>query len=214
MWPGGGSQTPTDKGQPGKSLFRVGFVSPTSPALGTLGDYGKELHSAFKVAVDIINKDENYQIEIDAFIKDEGVDGEKSCADIAEEMKEMNLVAVVGAYRSQCTMELHKVLGDDTMQVPIVSYASPSALLSDKSKYKYLFRIPPSNIYQSEIMKQIVRKFKFNQVATLYSDEISSKEIAKGFESYVKNDTIPIVISQEFPRNSDTNQLSEYVEKV
>lgn len=177
-----------------------------------LSNHGKELLSAFKVAVDIINNEQNYKIEIDAIVKDEGIDGKKSCATIAEELKEMSVIAVVGAYRSECTMEIHKALEEN--KVPIVSYASPSRELIDKEKYKYLFRISPSNQNQSEIMKQIVRKFSFNQVATLYSDEMSSKEIAVQFESHMKNDTIPIVISQEFPRNSETVKLAGYVEKV
>ena len=37
--------------------------------------------------------------------------------------------------------------------MPIISYASPSVLLSNKNNYKYFFRVPPYNMYQSEIMK-------------------------------------------------------------
>ena len=79
-------------------------------------------------------------------------------------MKEQNLVAVVGTYRSQCSMRLHEVLGTEGVKMPIVSYASPSVALSDKKKFKYFFRVPPSNYYQSEIMKLVVRKFGFKQV--------------------------------------------------
>lgn len=166
-WPGGRSQTPTDKGTPGKSFFRIGFVSPTNEALGELAEYGKELLSAFKVAVDIINNDDNYKIEIDSYYEDEGVDGDASCLAIANKFKALNLVAVVGAYRSQCTAQLHRVLGNDSMKVPIVSYASPATILSDKNKYKYLFRISPSNKFQSEIIKQLFHHYEFKQVYCL-----------------------------------------------
>ena len=105
------------------------------------------------------------KVELDGLTKDEGFDGDKSCTDIAEEMKEQNLVAVVGAYRSQCSIRLHDVLGTESVKMPIVSYASPSVALSDKKKYKYFFRIPPSNYYQSEIMKLVVRKFGFKEVS-------------------------------------------------
>lgn len=54
-WPGGSSQIPTDKGKPGKALFRIGFVSPINPSLDVLGEYGEELRSAFRVALDVIN---------------------------------------------------------------------------------------------------------------------------------------------------------------
>lgn len=146
-------------------MFRIGFVSPTSPALDQLGEYGKELLSAFRVAIDVINRDNNYQIELDGFVKDEGFDGDNSCTEIAEQMKEQNLVAVVGAYRSQCSMQLHDILGSKTVKMPIISYASPSVLLSDKKKYQYFFRVPPSNLYQSDIMKKIALHYGFTQVS-------------------------------------------------
>lgn len=52
------------------------------------------------------------------------------------------------------------------------------------------------------------------QVATLFSDEISSREIAERFEGQMRNDTVPIVTSQMFPKSSDSLKLAEYVEKV
>ena len=51
-------------------------------------------------------------------------------------------------------------------------------------------------------------------MAVLYSNEISSKEIAQRFESQMRNNSISIVTSQEFPQNSDSVKLAEYVEKV
>jgi hypothetical protein len=51
-------------------------------------------------------------------------------------------------------------------------------------------------------------------MAVLYSNEISSKEIAQRFESQMRNNSVSIVTSQEFPQNSDSVKLAEYVEKV
>ena len=79
--------------------------------MGVLSEYGKELISAFKVAIDIINNDNSYQIELDGLIKDEGEDGSTSCEKATHEMMGTNLVAIVGAYRSQCSMKIHDVLG-------------------------------------------------------------------------------------------------------
>lgn len=92
-------------------MFRLAFIAPTNRALGTLSEYGRELVSAFKVAIDIINNDKRYQIELDGIIKDEGVDGIDSCDIVGQEIKALDLVGVVGAYRSQCSIKLHKVLG-------------------------------------------------------------------------------------------------------
>lgn len=212
IWPGGGSQTPTDKGKPGKALFRLAFIAPTNRALGTLSEYGRELVSAFKVAIDIINNDKRYQIELDGIIKDEGVDGIDSCDIVGQEIKALDLVGVVGAYRSQCSIKLHKVL--ESKMMPIVSYASPAAILSNKTEYKNFFRLSPSDKHQSEILKQIVRKYGFKEVSTLYSNEISSKGIAKRFEELIKDDTVTLTASVEFPQHSHSSVLRTYVEKI
>ena len=105
------TQTPADKGKPGKTLFQIAFVAPTNLQLGFLSEYGKELISAFKVAVDVINSDAGrYQVELRMLIKDEGVDGVASCTKLAEEIKDKSIVAVVGAFRSDCTIKLHDTL--------------------------------------------------------------------------------------------------------
>ena len=113
IWPGGSLRPPKFKGKPGKLAMRVGFVAPTNAQLGTLSDIGTELVSAFNVAVDMINEDKGYQVEIEPVIFDEGLDGSNSCYRVAEQMKKQKLVAVVGSYRSECSMKLHQVLGKE-----------------------------------------------------------------------------------------------------
>ena len=113
IWPGGSLRPPKFKGRPGKLSMRVAFVAPTTAQLGQLSDMGRELVSAFNVAVDMINEDKGYEVEIEPVVFDEGFDGSDSCVRVAEQIKQMKqkLVAVVGAYRSECSMRLHDILG-------------------------------------------------------------------------------------------------------
>ena len=39
-------------------------------------------------------------------------------------------------------------------------------------------------------------------------------EIAEDFERLIRNDTVPIIKSQKFPRDLEPMKLAEYVEKV
>ena len=71
VWPGGTSLTPTDEGKPGKPVFRIGFIAPGSDSPEVLASYGQELMSAFKIAVEMINKDPKYKIELDGLITEE-----------------------------------------------------------------------------------------------------------------------------------------------
>lgn len=214
IWPGGSLKPPKIKGRAGKISFRVGFVGPTHPLLRGLSDIGKELQSAFKVAVDMINEDKSYKIEIEPVIRDEGFDGSVSCFQVAEELKRKNLHAVVGAYRSECSMKLHQVLGSETQMIPIVSYASLSRQLSDKNMYKYFFRVVPPNIAEAEIMQQLMKRYRFKEVSILCSDEISSKEIAMQFAASMKNLSVPVTRSVEFPQNASPDTLRAHLQDV
>lgn len=112
VWPGGTKKTPTDRGTPGKPLFKIGFIAPLHSGLGALRKHGQELVSAAKVTVDIINSDRNQHVEIDLKIMDEGLDGKDSCKNAAENLLAYNVVAVVGAYRSSCSIAVSKALGE------------------------------------------------------------------------------------------------------
>ena len=111
IWPGGTRKTPTDRGTPGKPLFKIGFIAPLHSGLGILSEHGKELVSAAKVAVDIINADRSQQVEIDLKVMDEGLDGTISCKEAAENLLAYSVVAVVGAYRSSCSIAVSSALG-------------------------------------------------------------------------------------------------------
>ena len=111
LWPGRTRKTPTDRGTPGKPLFKIGFIAPLHAGLGALSAHGNELVSAAKVARDIINNDRSQLIELDLKIMDEGLDGDETCRIAAENLLAYNVVAVVGGYRSSCSIAISKALG-------------------------------------------------------------------------------------------------------
>lgn len=110
-WPGGTQVPPGDTGLPGKTTFKIGFITPTSPGLAGLSQLGKEFESAFKVAVEMMNKDLSLSIDFDVKIHDGGVNPKETCKRVAEKLVQEGVVAVIGAYRSECTMAAAEVLG-------------------------------------------------------------------------------------------------------
>ena len=99
------AQTPADND---KAIFKIAFVVPTNSHLGFLSEYGKELISAAEAAVGVINSHAGlYKVDLTILVKDEGVNGVASCTKVAEEIKDQSIVAVVGAFRSDCTIKLH-----------------------------------------------------------------------------------------------------------
>ena len=111
IWPGNAKNPPTDKGLPGKTTFRIGFIAPIHPDLAGLSELGREFESAFRVAVEMMNRDLSLSVDFDIRIQDGGVDPNRSCKAAAEEFAKDGVVAVIGAYRSSCSKAAANVLG-------------------------------------------------------------------------------------------------------
>lgn len=185
IWPGNTKTPPTDKGLPGKTTFRIGFIAPIHPDLAGLSDLGREFESAFRVAVEMMNRDLSLSVDFDIRIQDGGVDSNASCKAAAEELAKDGVVAVIGAYRSSCSVAAANVLGSTVNRIPQISYASTAAELSDKTKYKYFFRTCPSDVHQASALAAIFRKYLLPEVGTVATNDIYGKELADMFEREV-----------------------------
>lgn len=113
IWPGNTKTPPTDKGLPGKTTFRIGFIAPIHPDLAGLSELGREFESAFRVAVEMMNRDLTLSVDFDIKIQDGGLDPNASCTAAAEQLVKDDVVAVIGAYRSSCSQAVADVLGKE-----------------------------------------------------------------------------------------------------
>lgn len=77
-------------------------------------------------------------------------------------------VAIIGAAYSGITIAVANLAG--LFHVPVVSYASTSRLLSDRSRFKNFLRTVPSDTRQAQVMVDIIREFDWNFVSTMASD--------------------------------------------
>ena len=123
IWPGNTKIPPTDKGLPGKTTSRIGFIAPIHPDLAGLSELGKEFESAFRVAVEMMNKDPTLAVDFDIKIQDGGVDANSSCRAAADQLAKDGVVAVIGAYRSSCSLAAATVLGEFHNSPLISQYA-------------------------------------------------------------------------------------------
>ena len=74
---------------------------------------------------------------------------------------------MIGAYRSHCTAVIYDHLKD--RELPIITFASTSSVLSKKSLYRNLFRTSPSDTLQAEAIADLIEHFKWSKVhITLY----------------------------------------------
>ncbi|XP_048374592.1 taste receptor type 1 member 3-like [Sphaerodactylus townsendi] len=79
------------------------------------------------------------------------------------------IVAVVGPDSSELSVVLSRLL--NFLSIPEISHASTSDNLSDRGLYPSFFRTVPSNKNQAEAIVQLLRKFHWNWVAVLATDD-------------------------------------------
>ena len=63
----------------------------------------------------MMNRDLSLSVDFDIRIQDGGVDSNASCKAAAEELTKDGVVAVIGAYRSSCSVAAANVLGISTL---------------------------------------------------------------------------------------------------
>ncbi|XP_070536929.1 extracellular calcium-sensing receptor-like [Ptychodera flava] len=77
--------------------------------------------------------------------------------------------AVVGASRSSVSMAVSPIFG--MYNIPFVSYGSTSTLLRDRLRYKSFMRTIPSDLSQSLAMIELIRRFGWEWIATIATDD-------------------------------------------
>lgn len=76
--------------------------------------------------------------------------------------------AIVGAAFSGVTMATASLTG--LFHVPVISYASTSRLLSDRSRFQYFYRTVPSDNLQAQAITSLLHEFRWHFVIVLASD--------------------------------------------
>ena len=139
-------------------------------------------------------------IEIVNQFRDESVCKKRSCNGEPTDVNRIS--AVVGPFQSFTSIPFSSLLG--LQSIPIVSPSASSRLLSKKDLYKSFTRIIPSDIVQARVIAEVLRKFNWNYIYVIGSDDNYGKlgiSILKDYtEEYkfciVADDYIPYATSK------------------
>lgn len=91
--------------------MKIGFITPFYPSLSGLADLGKQYLEGFQTALEMFNNDQSLAVDFLGIEHDSGVKPSQSCQEIASKFAKSDVVAVIGAYRSICSMKAADVLG-------------------------------------------------------------------------------------------------------
>lgn len=117
------------------------------------------------------------------------------------------ITAVIGPALSWIAIPIASLLG--LYDIPQISYAATSRILSDKTRYKSFLRTVPSDEYQAKAMADFVRHFEWNYVFLIASDDDYGKMGAATFKKTARSLNVCIAYDEYIPFNSD--MANDYV---
>ncbi|XP_076002210.1 extracellular calcium-sensing receptor-like [Genypterus blacodes] len=119
------------------------------------------------------------------------------------------LIAGAGSSRSIAVAGL---LGP--FQVPIVSYFSTCACLSDKSKYPTFFRTIPSDYYQAKALAALVKHFGWQWIGAIQSDSDYGRQGVLAFTEEVKKIGVCIAFVGTIYRTYEKEKMLDVVQTI
>ena len=85
---------------------------------------------------------------------------------------------VVGAASSSVSVAVAKLLR--LFHIPQISYASTAKFLSDKTRFDYFFRTIPPDLFQAQVMTDLIVLYNWTQVIAINSGDTYGREGVRG----------------------------------
>ncbi|KAL2095675.1 hypothetical protein ACEWY4_007823 [Coilia grayii] len=120
--------------------------------------------------------------------------------------------ALIAESGSSQSMALAGTFGP--FNLPMVSYFSTCACLSDKSKYPTFFRTIPSDFHQAKALAFLVKRFGWEWIGTLQSDNDYGRNGLSAFMSEVKKLGVCIAFTGTVLRTYPQNKILEVVDMI
>uniref|UniRef100_A0A3P8RXC0 Olfactory receptor C family, n1 n=1 Tax=Amphiprion percula TaxID=161767 RepID=A0A3P8RXC0_AMPPE len=120
--------------------------------------------------------------------------------------------AVIAASGSSQSLAVAGTLGP--FQVPIVSYFSTCACLSDRAKYPTFFRTIPSDYFQAKALAALVKHFGWQWIGAIQSDNDYGRNGILSFTEEVKKLGVCIAFVGTILRTYSMDKILDVVEMI
>uniref|UniRef100_A0A3Q2XDP5 Olfactory receptor C family, n1 n=1 Tax=Hippocampus comes TaxID=109280 RepID=A0A3Q2XDP5_HIPCM len=120
--------------------------------------------------------------------------------------------ALVAESGSSQSLAVASTLGP--FQVPIVSYFSTCACLSDRSKYPTFFRTIPSDYFQAKALAALVKRFGWRWIGAIQSDDDYGRHGVLAFKEEVRKFGVCVAFVGTILRTYSMDRLQAVVEMI
>ena len=166
-------------------LFGIHYAGENGGCAKTFSYGGLKEFAAMLFAVDRINADQTIlpninlgvqvfdtckveNIAMDRVLKEFVLGASSDHSSCSSELLR-HVVGVVGPPTSITAVLVAKALA--IFKIPLISYGATSPKLSDKSDYEYFSRTTPSDVFQTQVMAELLEYFNWSYVSVVYTDE-------------------------------------------
>uniref|UniRef100_A0A671VZM8 Taste receptor type 1 member 3 n=1 Tax=Sparus aurata TaxID=8175 RepID=A0A671VZM8_SPAAU len=122
---------------------------------------------------------------------------------------ETSISAVIGPYSSEMVSVIGKLMGFFLM--PQISYGATSDKFSDKRLYPSFFRTVPSDKWQVEAIVHLLKKFNWNWVAVVGSEEEYGQQGVQEFSKVASNNSVCVAYQGLIPVYTDPAPVIETI---
>ncbi|KAM7422838.1 hypothetical protein PAMA_010734 [Pampus argenteus] len=193
--------------------------SVRSPCGSLINEYGLGLALVMKYAVDEINANQmllpgiKLGYEISDTCRQSAVIVKPTISFLTEKSSrvlsvdcnytnyETSVAAVIGPYSSEMVSVIGKLLG--FFLIPQISYGATSDKFSDKLLYPSFFRTVPSDKRQVDVIALLLRKFEWNWVAVVGSEEEYGQQGVQEFSKIAENMSVCVAYQGFIPVYTD-----------
>ncbi|KAL7879157.1 hypothetical protein AOLI_G00101310 [Acnodon oligacanthus] len=119
---------------------------------------------------------------------------------------------VIGDSGSTLSMSISRLL--NLFSVPLVSYFSSCACLSDKQQFPYFFRTIPSDAYQASAVARLVKHFGWTWVGAMGGDDAYGRTALDTFTAEVTRLGVCVAFRVIIPKVPSQLQLQDIVKTI
>ncbi|XP_063296811.1 extracellular calcium-sensing receptor-like [Pelobates fuscus] len=122
------------------------------------------------------------------------------------------VAAIIGGMWSTQSIAVARLVG--VFNMPVISYFSSCACLSDKHNYPTFLRTIPSDLFQSQALVQLVNYFKWTWIGIISENNDYGQDAVGLFKNEATKSGICVAFSEIIPTVSTQGKVYQIVKKI